>query len=76
MKGVPIWNVTYKRFLSTKEAATYLGYDTAKEFTVAHPHIKPVLRSGKWKYDVEQLDSADTPESFKSKQQENALSRL
>jgi hypothetical protein len=55
MKGVPIYNVEYKRFLSEREAATYAGM-TVNEFR-RECSISSIARAqGRQVWDVYELD--------------------
>lgn len=56
MKGVPVMNVEYKRFLTEREAATYGGFSLT-EFRRDCP-VRPIERAqGRKVFDVSELDT-------------------
>ena len=56
MKGVPIYNVEFKRFLNEREAATYSGM-TLVEFRRDCPVIPQERAQGRKVWDVNELDN-------------------
>lgn len=55
MKGVPVYTVEYKRFLTEKEAATYGGF-TLTEFRRECPIIPIARAQGRKVWDVREID--------------------
>lgn len=76
MKGVPIYNVEYKRFLDEREAATYSGMGL-REFRRDCAISADVRAGGKKVWDVNKLDMwLDGSPRSQSSEIENALNGL